>query len=284
MEGLPAPWQPGPPSGGNDLPDLDERECTPEKDLVWHYYCGDIQAQTGGLDLYITALPGSDAYLQSYSSNGSVYCEELPGKIGCFGPEGTAVTFEICASCTPLPNWETLQFSCDCGFTLTHTDPPTCVYDGGPPTPGGTCPAGFIYDLVNDICVKQVADSKECPDGYEYNPDTDCCTATFAEPSPDSQGASSSYLTCPPGYGNVKLDLTNSVQGQWWATCHYLVFATSDETSCEVVTKNLGMCDDPPPNGRCTNPSSYTDPASCNAAKCKWVVVAGAPDYCTMPQ
>jgi len=282
VDGLPAPWQPG-PQGGNDLPDLDEMKCAPEKDVVWNEYCPDIQNQTGGLDLTITALPGSDAYLKSYSSSQAVYCAEANDPIGCFGPEGAAVTFEICASCTPLPNPEIIQFVCDSGFTLTHTDPPTCVYDGGPPVPGGTCPAGFVYDLVNDICVKQVADSKECPAGYEYNPDTDCCTATYAEPSPDSQGSSSSYQTCPPGYGNVQLDSTDSVQGQWWATCYYLVFPTSSKTSCEVVTRNLGMCDDPPQD-RCTNPKSYTDEPSCVAAQCKWEQGVTGSWSCVFPQ
>jgi len=289
VDGLPAPWQPGPPSGGNNLPDLDEMTCVPEKDVDWKYYCPSEATQTGGLDLILTGLPGSDAYLKSYSSNGSVYCAEANDPIGCFGPEGAAVSFEICASCTPLPNMATVQLICDCGFTLTHTDPPTCVYDGGPPVPEGTCSAGFVYNPVDDICVKVVKISDECPDGYEYDPDTDCCVATYAEPSPDSQGASSSYLTCPPGYGNVQSGPSDSNEGDWYATCHYLVFATSSTEICEVVTKNLGMCDDPPPkqNADCSNPGSYTNQASCEAASCKWersVSGAGLPvETCVYP-
>ena len=290
VDGLPAPWQPGPPTGENDLPDLDERTCPPEKDIRWIPYCISVDTQTGGGDLYITGLNDSDAYLKSYGSNGSVYCEEANDPIGCFGPDGAAVTFEICASCTPLPNWETLVFGCDCGFTLTHTDPPTCVYDGGPPVPGGTCPAGFVYDPVEDICVELVDDSEDCPAGYEYNPDTECCVASFAEPSPDSQGDSSSYLTCPPGYGNVQLDDTDSTEGQWFATCHYLVFPTSDIEDCEEVTYNLGICKDPTPppppptdEPRCTDPSSYTAEGPCRAAGCDWFNIAGRPGVCTFP-
>ncbi|MEJ2448772.1 MAG: SUMF1/EgtB/PvdO family nonheme iron enzyme, partial [Anaerolineales bacterium] len=137
VAGLPAPWQPGPPIGESELPDLDENTCVPEKDLDWTYYCPDQANQTGGLDLTITPLPGGEAYLKSYSSNQGVYCAEGNNPIGCFGPEGAAVSFEICASCTPLPNWEIVKLSCDNGFSLTNTDPPTCVYQGGPPTPGG---------------------------------------------------------------------------------------------------------------------------------------------------
>lgn len=284
VDGLPAPWQPGPPTGENELPDLDERTCVPEKKVTRTYYCLNEETQRGGLDLFITGINDSEVYLKSWGPSPGVYCVEENDPIGCFGPEGAPVPFEICASCTPLPNWETVQLSCDCGFTLTHTDPPTCVYDGGPPVPGGTCPAGFVYDPVDNICVEVVKISEECPDGYEFHTDTECCTATFAEPSPDSPGSSSSYLTCPPGYGNVQLDLADSVQGDWFATCHYLVFPTSDIESCEVITFNLGECKDPPPT-RCTNPDSYTNQASCEAAACEWYTdpTGGPFDFCGYP-
>jgi hypothetical protein len=281
VDGLTAPWQPG-PQGGNDLPDLEERTCVPEKDVNSTYYCANQALQQGGLDIYLTGMPGSEVYLKSWTSNPGVACVEGGNPIGCFGPEGASVSFEICASCTPLPNMATVKLTCDSGFTLTHTDPPTCVYDGQP-VPGGTCPANFKYDPIEDICVKVGQDSNECPVGYEYSPDTDCCTATFAEPSPDSPGGSSSYLTCPPGYGNVQLDATDSNEGNWYATCHYLVFSTAVNESCEVMTFNLGECEDPPQK-RCTNPASYKDKSSCEAAACKWMDLAGAPSKCVMPQ
>jgi len=267
VPGNPAPWEPAPTYDPNDLPDLKEPTCNPQKELDWSYYCIDVQTQTGGLDLWITGLNGSDAYLQSYSSNGSVYCEEANGKIGCWGPESTAVSFEICASCTPMVALNSVNFGCDSCYALTQTDPLTCVYDGSQPAPGGTCPAGYVYDLVNDICVKQVADSDECPDGYEYNPDTDCCVASFAGPDTGPGQLGDSYLVCPPGYGNVQLVGESSQQGQSFATCTYFVHATSDTESCEVVNNALGMCEDAP---KCSNPGSHTSKSSCEAALCKW--------------
>jgi len=66
--------------------------------------------------------------------------------------------------------------------------------------------------------------------------------------------------------------------------CHYLLYPTSDTELCEVVTKNLGMCDDPPQD-RCTNPGSYGDKTSCEAALCKWdQPTAGGPYECVFPQ
>lgn len=280
-----APWQPAPIPDEND-PDFDEPECDPEKGIDWDHYCLSEETQTGGLDLFITGLNGSDAYLKSYSSDGSVFCEEVPGKIGCFGPEGAAVTFEICASCTPIFEMETVQYGCDSSYALTHTDPPTCVYDGSPPAPGGTCPAGYVYDLVNDICVKLVVDSKECPAGYEYNPDTDCCIASFAGTDQGPGQLSNIYLACPPGYGNVHKVGENSWDGDLTATCTYFVYPTSATESCEVVGNHLAMCNDPPPkqNADCSNPSSYTAQGPCEAAMCKWVTrTATAPAHCAMP-
>ena len=274
IPGNPAPWEPAPTYDGNEPPKIKEPSCNPAKDVDFTYFCISRETQTGGLDLYITGLFGSDAYLKSYASNGSVYCEEASDKIGCFGPQGTAVTFEICASCTPMIAINTANFGCDSCYTLTHTDPPTCVFEGSQPAPGGSCPAGYVYDLVNDICVKQVADSEECQDGYEYNPDTDCCVASFAGPDTGPGQLGNSYLVCPPGYGNVQLVDGDSNEGDSYATCTYNVYPTSDIEDCEEVTTNLGPCRAPPPK-RCSNPGSYTAQGPCEAANCKWVLVTG---------
>ena len=284
VPGYHAPWNPAPDPDENELPDLKEPVCNPEKELAWTYFCLDVPTQVGGLDLYITGLNGSDAYLKNYSSNGSVYCEETNVKVGCFGPESAAVSFEICASCTPIVATNSVNFGCDSCYTLSQTDPLTCVYAGSQPAPGGTCPAGYIYDLVNDICVKQVADSEECPAGYEYNPDTDCCVASFAGTDQGPGQLGNSYLVCPPGYGNVQLVGESSQQGQSFATCYYSVNPTSDIEECEVVNNALGMCEDPPPDARCTNPSSYSTQGPCEAALCKWEQGVTGGWSCVFPQ
>jgi len=168
--------------------------------------------------------------------------------------------------------FNSVNFGCDSCYVLTQTDPLACVYDGSQPAPGGTCPAGYVYDLINDICVKQVADSEECQDGYEYNPDTDCCVASFAGPDRGPGQLGDSYLVCPPGYGNVQFAGESSQQGQSFATCYYFVHATAVTESCEVIGNHLGMCEDPPPKDdpRCANPSSYTAQGPCEAAHCLW--------------
>jgi len=73
IPGNPAPWEPAPAYDGNEPPDLGEMKCAPEKDVDWTYYCTSEATQTGGLDLTITGLYGSDAYLKSYSSTHSKY-------------------------------------------------------------------------------------------------------------------------------------------------------------------------------------------------------------------
>ena len=118
---------------------------------------------------------------------------------------------------------------------------------------------------MNDICVKVVNISDECPDGYEYNPDTDCCTATFADPAPDPDKPSDSYLLCPPGTGSATLVGEWVVQGQFYAICQYL-FASAQMKYCITPTYNLGDCRD----NLCFRPSQYTNKTSCVAANCKW--------------
>ena len=241
-----APWEPAQPYDENELPVLKEPICNPGKDILWYPYCISRETQTGGGDLTITGLYGSDAYLKSYGSNGSVYCEEANDPIGCFGPQGTAVTFEICASCTPMIAINSANFGCDACYALTQTDPISCVYTGSPPAQGGTCPFGYVYDLPNDICVKLVDDSEDCPAGYEYNSDTDCCVASFAGTDQGPGVLSDSYLVCPPGYGNVQLVDEDFQEGQLFATCTYNVYPDSDIEDCEEVTYNLGPCRPPP--------------------------------------
>ncbi|NQS91106.1 MAG: SUMF1/EgtB/PvdO family nonheme iron enzyme [Chloroflexi bacterium] len=281
VPGESAPWQPGPPQAGNMLPQHVEGQCVTDIGSSITQYCANQPLQQGGLDLSIAALGADDVYVKSSSSNTGGVCIDGTDPLGCFGPEGASITFEICATCTPAFQVSQFQYNCDCFYDLSDTNPPTCIYNGGPPVQGETCPAGFVYDQVNDICVKVVQISEECPDGYEYNPDTDCCTATFAYPAPDPDTPSGSYLTCPPGYGSVTLVGEWVVQGQFYAICQYLVSSPQVE-SCITKTYTVGHCDEPK-IPRCTNPGSYSDKASCEAAICKWVPAAARPGYCTFP-
>ncbi len=283
VPGLPAPWVPGPPPPGNpQVPDFLESPCMIDIGTSITQFCTNQSIQQGGLDLSIVALGADDVYVNSWSSNQGAVCIDGTDPLGCFGPEGASITFEICATCTPPIQVGTVDYYCENCYALEHTNPPTCVYHGSP-VPGGACPAGYVYDLVNDICVKVVQISDECPDGYEYDPNTDCCVATFAEPSPDSPGSSGSYLPCPPGFGNIQLVSADSTQGIEYATCLYN-FTGSEQEYCISQTYTVGHCDDPPPK-RCTNPSSYTTKNSCEAALCKWKTdVTGVPETCVMPQ
>ena len=282
VPGEEAPWQQGPPQAGNMLPQYVEGQCVTDIGSSITQYCANQSIQQGGLDLSIAAVGADDVQVKSWSSNNGGVCIDGTDPLGCFGPEGASITFEICATCTPALQVDQLQLYCDCLYDLSDTNPPTCIYNGGNQVQGDTCPAGFVYDPVGDICVKVVQISEECPDGYEYNPDTDCCTATFADPAPDPDTPSASYLTCPPGAGPVALVGEWVVQGQYYAICQYLITSPQIE-NCITKTYTVGRCDDPQVS-RCTNPSSYnTDPAGCVAAKCKWVPGAAAPGYCTYP-
>ncbi len=279
VPGVPAPWQPGPPPGESQLPVFFEGSCFVDIGTSHTMYCANQSLQQGGLDLSIAALGSDDVYVNSWTSNTGGVCIDGTDPLGCFGPEGASITFEICATCTPAIELELSKLYCDSGYTLSDTNPPTCVYDGGPPVQGETCPAGFVYDQVNDICVKVVVLSEECPDGYEFNSDSQCCEATFADPAPDPDTPSGSYLTCPLGYGNVTLTSGWIVPGQDYAICQYLVFST-EVVNCIARTFNVGQCETP----RCANPSSYTDKASCEAALCKWGQPAvGGPFKCVQP-
>lgn len=282
IPGDPPDWQPG-PQPGNPWLDIQPGICLTDIGVKHTTYCSNQSLQQGGLDLSIAAVGSNDVYVNSWSSPQAVACIDGTNSLQCFGPELAPVTFEICATCTPPIQVELIDFYCDSGYTLSDTNPPTCIYDGTPPQPGQTCPAGYVYDLVNDICAKIVMQTEDCPAGYDYNPDTDCCTTTYTDSSQDDPGTpSSSYLTCPPGYANAPLIGEWVVQGQFYALCQYLVFSPQME-NCITRTFNLGECRDIPKG--CTNPGSYTDEASCVAAKCKWEKgVTGAPTGpCVMP-
>ena len=267
IPGDPPAWQPG-PQPGNPWLDIQMGLCLTDIGVKHTTYCSNPSLQQGGLDLSIAAVGSDDVYVNSWSSPQAVACIDGTDPLQCFGPELAPVTFEICATCTPALQVEQIPFYCDSGYTLSDTNPPTCIYNGTPPQPGQTCPAGFVYDPVDDICVKVVIQNEECPLGYEYNPGTDCCTATYGEPTSQDPGTpSSSYLTCPPGYANVPLMGWWVVQGQDYATCQYLVISPQME-NCITRTFNLGECREVKP--KCKNPSSYTTPSSCEAAACKW--------------
>jgi hypothetical protein len=281
VPGLPAPWEPG-PQGGSMPPQFVEGTCMTDIGIIHNPYCANQSIQQGGLDLSIAALGSDDVYVKSSSSSQGGVCIDGSDPFGCFGPEGAAITFEICATCTPALEAELIQFYCNCGYTLVDTYPPICVYDGGPPVQGETCPAGFVYDQVNDICVKVVTLSEECPDGYEYNPVTDCCTATYADPAPDPDTPSDSYQICPPAYGPVTLVGEEAVQGQDYAVCLYVI-ASPQVENCITRTFNVGECEEQK-ESRCSNPGSYKDEKSCEAAKCKWTTpAAGGPGTCVQP-
>ena len=269
VPGLPAPWQPD-PQGGNLSPLYSEATCKSEFGAKPYMYCADQSLQHGGLDLEIFALGSSDVYVKSYNSNQAVYCALENDPIKCFGPEGAAITFEICATCIPPIHVDQVQFSCGCFYELSDTNPPTCIYNGGMQVQGETCPNGFVYDQVKDICVKVVQINDECPTGYAYNPDTDCCTATYADPAPDPDKPSDSFLLCPPGAGPAVLVGEWVVQGQYYGICQYLI-SSPDVENCFTETYYLGECREiPKEETLCTNPGSYTNKTSCLAAKCKW--------------
>ena len=210
-----------------------------------------------------------DVYVKSWTSNQGVACIDGTDPLGCFGPEGASVTFEICATCTPSVSVEEVQFDCENSYALEPMNT-TCVYHGNPASPGGACPAGYIYDPVGDICVKVGVPSLECPKGYWYDADKDCCVATYAEPSPDSPGSSASYLPCPPGFGNVQL----IVQALHRTCSMQFVPTTSIVPKWKIVLPghfNVGQCEiSSEPKSGCCNPGSYLDKSSCEAAKCKW--------------
>lgn len=261
VPGLPAPWVPGPPPGDSELPDFPEVPCYVDIGTSHTEYCSNQALQQGGLDLNIAALGSTDVYMESWSSPQGVACIDGTDPLQCFGPEQAPITFEICATCNPGVSLESAVFTCDPGYILQDTTPPVCVYDACPPQPGPPCPAGFVYDQPNDICVKIGIQSTDCPEGYVYDPDSDCCTATFAPPAEDPNIPSASYLICPPGTGNVTL--IGEIVVPNIAVCKYLV-AGAEQEHCITRTFNLGQC------ARCTNPGSYTDKASCEAALCYW--------------
>jgi hypothetical protein len=269
VPGEPPPWHPD-PSGGSMPPQFDEGRCTPKFGATHTMYCSDQALQYGGLDLTLISSGADDVYVKSWSSTQGVVCLDGTDPLKCFGPEMEPVEFEICATCTPPLQVDQIQFSCDCFYELSLTNPPTCIYNGGPPAPGQTCPAGFAHDLVNDICVKLVPDSDECPDGYEYNSATDCCTATYAKPAPDADSPDSSYLLCPPGTGPATLVGEWVVQGQSYGICTYLV-ASAQQEHCLTETKFLGECRQVPK--KCNNPSQYTAKNPCENNGCKWANV-----------
>ena len=265
VPGVPPPWIPGPQHDDPQPPDFDEGRCKTDIEVSPYAYCSNQALQHGGLDLQVASLGSDDVYIKSWTPNGGGYCDDSTDPLKCFGPEGTSITFEICATCTPPLQVDQIQFYCDCLYDLSDTNPPTCIYNGGQQVQGETCPSNFVHDQVNDICVKAVNISDECPDGYEYNPDTDCCTATFADPAPDPDKPSDSYLLCPPGTGSATLVGEWVVQGQFYAICQYL-FASAQMKYCITPTYNLGDCRD----NLCFRPSQYTNKTSCVAANCKW--------------
>jgi len=283
VPGMPAPWQPDPPQGGSMPVQFNDATCTVDYGSTYTQYCSNQPLQQGGLDLTVSAVNADDVYVKSWSSNQAVACIDGTDPLGCFGPEGAAITFEICATCTPALQVDQIQFFCNCGYVLSDTNPPTCIYNGAPPQPGQTCPAGFAYDLVNDICVKLVQPSEECQQGYEYNPATQCCTATYAPPAPDPDTPpSSSYLICPPGTGPATLVGEWVVQGQSYAICEYEKVSPQVE-NCMTKTYYLGQCEEQKESG-CSNPVSYSNQSSCVAAKCKWELdPAGGGGKCVQP-
>lgn len=279
VPGVPPPWLPGPHPVEEEPPEITIQSCYTDIGTSYTTYCPDPATQTGGLDLSISALGSDEVYVKSWSSSQGGYCVDGTEPLGCFGPEGTAITFEICATCTPSKLVQYAQFYCDCGYTLSDTNPPICIYTGGPPQPGQTCPAGFVYDPVEDICQKIVLQSQDCPAGYEYDPNTDCCTATFAEPSPDPQTPSSSYLTCPPGSGIAVLTGEWVVQGMGYAICEYTVTPSQLE-NCITRTFNLGDC---PDETVCRYPKQYNTKNTCEAAGCKWDMAPTGGFTCMYP-
>lgn len=273
------PWVPGPPPGDSELPDFPEGDCNVDIGVSHTVYCANQTLQHGGLDLSIAAVGADDLYVKSWSSSQGGVCVDGTDPLGCFGPENTPITFEICATCTPGVSLGSGVFTCDPGYILTDTTPPYCVYHACPPQPGPPCPAGFVYDPVGDICVKVVQISDDCPDGYEYNPDTDCCEATFAPPAEDPTVPSASYLICPPGTGNVTL--IGEIVVQNLAVCKYHIAGTEQE-HCRTETFNLGDCR-VIKKDECKRPGQYPSQGPCEAAGCKWVPGTVALGYCTYP-
>jgi len=284
VPGLPAPFIPGPTPDENEPPDYDFPPCKLDLSATHYEYCPNPGLQQGGLDLLISAPDAYEVYVDSWSSDYGAVCIDGTDPLGCFGPENTPVDFVICATCRPQLALDNLHFYCDAGYILTDTVPPSCEYVACPPQPGPPCPAGFIYDQPNDICIKVGTQSDDCPEGYSYNKDTDCCEAVFAPPAEDPTAPSDNYLVCPPGTGNVMLIGASIPQGEYYAVCTYLALGSQDPI-CITPTFNLGDCREIPKE--CKNPSQYTAQGPCEAAACKWeqqANIAGAVVYkCVLP-
>ncbi len=206
--------------------------------------------------------------------NSAACAETTPDHYICSGASGGYVNVEVCDNCGPeegdsceprqcaegyVQNMETCkcvrqpqETEIDEGGVILYS-PAQMVLD--------PCPPGRYWDELAQMCVP--AD----------NPN-DCFAPTLMAVIPVE------CEECPPG----------SVFNEESGCCEpdgTLDTGLSATTVCDGYTLQLGTCNNPPPQTGCTNPSQYSDGASCQAAGCLWTrnpnVVTAVVYYCTNP-
>jgi len=196
----------------------------------------------------------------------------------CSGPVNTSVFFDVCRYCSTNPGTVTFVYVpiCAPGYVL---DPATgiCTFDAIPPDPtvDGTCPPGWLLDPATMMCQQFIPPSMECPEGYNYNPDSECCVATFSDPTIAGGTPGATYGACPFGW-------------TWDATTNTCLldfpYGPNSQNLCAPYPVQLGDCavivTEPPPQicqlsepiCRANGQKIPPDPNVCfDAAKCQCV-------------
>ncbi|MBN1304342.1 MAG: SUMF1/EgtB/PvdO family nonheme iron enzyme [Anaerolineales bacterium] len=236
-----------PPPGSPDLNEHQIPDCeTDELLFSVGSYCYDQASQLGGASVNYSGALQSVTGASCDSGN----------PMGCWGPENSSFEVTLCAECQ---NWVPPNYqnpSCDPGYTLVDDK---CIFYGIPPIPATTCPAGWFLDMDGYCKPWCVPVDPDCPQGFQYNPASQCCEATFIEPSGGWAGIpGAQYSSCPIGYDYLSPPGICVYEGQW---------VTGQ--SCQSFTGQLGNCRDQT-NGKCSNPGQYSSQSACEAAGCKW--------------
>ena len=257
-----------PPAGGPEVILQQVPRCqADDPNFSVGRYCVDRPSQTGGAAVTYTGN------LQSVTG---VACDN-GNPMGCWGPENASFEVVLCTQCSDWvpPNLE--NPSCDPGYTLVGSE---CVFQGIPAIPATNCPPGWWLDADGYCKPFLLQSDPDCPHGYQYDSTSQCCTATFIEPSGGWGGVpANSYSSCPVGYDYINPPGICVSQGYW---------VTGQQ--CQSFSAQLGECrdypdkpGDDPGDTVCENPRNYSDQGSCEAAGCKWVDSAVAAPYCTFP-
>ena len=138
-----------------------------------------------------------------------------------------------------------------------------------------SCSPHYTLDPSTGICkwdgTNSISDN--CPDGYQFDPAAQCCTAL------ETNGTN--YPVCKVGS-----TLVEDPPGQYKCVPNVIVpVPVHDEVNIllPLACSGGGNTTGTPSQNVCTNPSQYPNQSSCAKAGCSWVTNPDGQPYCTYP-